>query len=289
MGARRFVRVIQHVDGEGPGLIAVALERDGVAIDVTRVHRGEPVPQELGDAGGLVVLGGPMGVYEADQYPHLRDELRLIEAALRAGAPVLGVCLGSQLLATALGARVAPAPAKEIGWFTVTTKPAAASDGLFGPLPASFGALHWHGDFFELPGGAASLASSAKTEHQAFRYGDRAYGILFHLEATPLEVHAMVDVSRNELENAGVSGEELLAETERSAASAAENRRAVLPALGGAPSWVRGAEPKSRLRLATATSPPRVSRSSVVITMIVGYINGAEQVFCTQRGAPQRR
>jgi GMP synthase (glutamine-hydrolysing) len=222
MGTRRIVRVIQHVDGEGPGLIAVALEREGVAVEVIRVDRGEPVPRELGDAGGLVVLGGPMGVYEADQYPHLRDELRLIEAALRVGAPVLGVCLGSQLLAAALGARVGPAPMKEIGWFTVTPKPAAASDRLFGPLPSSFVALHWHGDVFELPAGATSLASSTRTEHQAFRYGDLAYGILFHLEATPLEVHAMVGASADELAGTTVSGEELLAETERWAARAAE-------------------------------------------------------------------
>jgi GMP synthase (glutamine-hydrolysing) len=222
MGTRRIVRALQHADGEGPGLIAVALECEGVAVEVTRVDRGEPVPRELGDAGGLVVLGGAMGVYEADQHPHLRDELRLIEAALRAGAPVLGICLGSQLLAAALGARVAPAPAKEIGWFAVTPKPAAASDRLFGPLPASFVALHWHGDVFELPGGATSLASSAMTKHQAFRYGDHAYGILFHVEATPLEVQAMVDASRDELEGAGVNAEELLAETGRRAAPAEE-------------------------------------------------------------------
>src|SRR5262249_24470546 len=155
-----------------PGLFAVALERVGVAIEVIRVDLGESVPKDLGGAVGLVVLGGPMGVYETNQYPHLRHELRLIEATLGAGAPVLGVCLGSQLLAGALGARVAPAPTKEIGWFTVTTKPAAAADPLFGLLPSSFVALHWHGDVFELPEGATSLASSAKTEHQAFQYGE---------------------------------------------------------------------------------------------------------------------
>src|SRR5271170_1069851 len=123
MSARRMVRVIQHMAGEGPGLIAVALERAGVAVEVTRVDLGAPVPADLGDAGGLVVLGGAMGVYEVAQFPHLRDELRLIEATMRAGAPVLGVCLGSQLLAAVLGALVAPAPTKEIGWFAVTPKP----------------------------------------------------------------------------------------------------------------------------------------------------------------------
>ena len=222
MSVQRTVRVIQHMAGEGPGLIAVALERVGVAVELTRVDLGEPVPAALGDALGLVVLGGTMGVYEADQFPHLRDELRLIEATMRAGAPILGVCLGSQLLAAALGARVAPAPTKEIGWFAVTPKPAAAVDPLFGPLPASFIALHWHGDVFELPEGATSLASSVKTEHQAFRHGDRAYGILFHLEATAPQVRAMDDASLEELADAGISSAELLAETERWADAAAK-------------------------------------------------------------------
>jgi GMP synthase (glutamine-hydrolysing) len=210
------------VAGEGPGLIAVALAHEGVALEVTRVDLGEPVPADLGAARGLVVLGGPMGVYEADRHPHLYDELRLIEAAVRAGAPVLGVCLGSQLVAAALGARVAPAPAKEIGWLSVTLKEAAAADPLFAPLPASFTALHWHGDAFELPEGATSLASSAMTEHQAFRHGDRTYGVLFHLEVTLHEVQAMMTDSGSELAEAGVSAEGLLSETEHGIGLAAE-------------------------------------------------------------------
>jgi GMP synthase (glutamine-hydrolysing) len=222
MGAQRTVRVLQHVAEEGPSLIAVALEREAIAVEVTRVDLGEPVPKDLGPAGGLVVLGGPMGVYEADRYLHLRDELRLIEGAMHAGAPVLGVCLGSQLLAAALGARVAPAPTKEIGWFPVTSKPHAAADALFGSLPSRFEALHWHGDVFDLPAGATSLAFSAKTEHQAFRYGNRAYGLLFHLEATSAQVEAMVAACAQELAGARVLPEELLATTRRQAEPAAE-------------------------------------------------------------------
>jgi GMP synthase (glutamine-hydrolysing) len=222
------VRVVQHVADEGPGLIAVALAREGIGIDVTRVDRGEPVPADLGGALGLVVLGGSQAVYEADRHPHLRDELRLIESALRAGAPVLGVCLGSQLLAAALGARVSAAPAREVGWFAVTPTPAARDDRVFGALPASFVALpasfvalHWHGDVFELPRGATSLARSAQTEHQAFRYGEHAHGLLFHLEATLAQVEAMVAASTDELNDAGVSGDELLdATTVHVAASA---------------------------------------------------------------------
>jgi GMP synthase (glutamine-hydrolysing) len=215
------VRVIQHVDGEGPGLLAVALERAGVAFTVIRADRGEPVPTALDGATGLVLLGGPMSVHQAAEHPHLGDELRSIEAALHAGAPVLGVCLGSQLLAAALGARVHPGRAREIGWFAVTPKPAAATDPLFGPLPPSFVALHWHGDVFELPAGATSLASSEMTEHQAFRHGDRAYGILFHPEATLPVVRAMATGSAAELAGAGISAEALLDETERRAGDTA--------------------------------------------------------------------
>ena len=222
-GVQRTVRVIQHMAGEGPGLIAVALERQSIAIETTRVDLGEPVPADLGDAVGLVVLGGTMGVYEADQFPHLRDELRLIEATMRAGAPVLGVCLGSQLLAAALGARVAPAPTKEIGWFTVTPKPAAAADPAVRPAARELRdpALARRRVRAARGVGATSLASSVKTEHQAFRHGDRSYGILFHLEATAPEVQAMDDASLKELADAGVSTAELFAETGRWADAAA--------------------------------------------------------------------
>ncbi len=222
MGTKRAVRVIQHMAEEGPGLLAVALERAGAAVDVTRVDLGEPVPAELGDAAGLVVLGGSMGVSDADRLPHLSDELRLIDSALRAGAPVLGVCLGSQLLAAALGARVTRATAPEIGWLAVTPSPAASADPLFGALPSSFVALHWHGDVFDLPEGATLLASSAQTPRQAFRHGARAYGILFHLEATAPQVRAMADASVQELAGAGISPADLLAETGRWAGAAAE-------------------------------------------------------------------
>src|SRR6185503_14445216 len=116
--ARTMSRVIvlQHVACETPGLIGEELEGAGLSLEIVRPFANETVPRELGDASGLLVMGGPMGVYEADRHPHLRDELALIERAVAAGKPVLGVCLGSQLVAAALGARVAPGPRKEIGW-----------------------------------------------------------------------------------------------------------------------------------------------------------------------------
>jgi GMP synthase (glutamine-hydrolysing) len=210
---RRVVRVLQHVAPEGPGRIAAALERNGLAVARTRIDLGEPVLPELAGALGLVVMGGPMGVYETERYAHLADEQRLIQRALDAGVPVLGVCLGAQLLASTLGARVYPGPTKEIGWLPVTRTEASATDPLFTDLPASFIALHWHGDIFDLPQAAVSLARSALTDHQAFRWGEHAYGLLFHLEATEEQTAAMARLFADELAGARVDAGELLAKT----------------------------------------------------------------------------
>jgi GMP synthase (glutamine-hydrolysing) len=196
---RPRVVALQHVACETPGLIGEALARAGVAVELVRTFAGEPVPCDLRDTAGLLVMGGPMGVYDADRHPHLRDEMALLERALAAGLPALGVCLGSQLLAAALGARVAPGPRKEIGWFPVSLADEAASDALWRGIAREFVAYHWHGDRFELPRGAVALASSALTPVQAFRHGEHAYGILFHMEVTPKIVADMVGTFADEL------------------------------------------------------------------------------------------
>ncbi len=151
-----------------------------------------------------------MGVYEQERYPFLRAEMRLLEEALRRDKPVLGVCLGSQLLAAVLGAHVGPGPGLEVGWHPVTLAEAAAEDRLFAGFPPSLVAFHWHGDVFELPDGATWLARSARTPYQAFRFGSRAYGILFHLEVDGAMVQAMVRRFPEDLERAGVDPESVI-------------------------------------------------------------------------------
>jgi GMP synthase (glutamine-hydrolysing) len=195
--------VLQHTACETLGTIADALEAEALAWQYVRVFEGKPVPGEIGDAGGLIVMGGPMGVYELDRYPHLKDELRLIQSALEAGRPILGICLGSQLLAAALGAAVSKGPRKEIGWYPIQLAEAAAQDPLWRGAPREFMALHWHGDVFELPSGAVNLASSELTAHQAFRYGKSAYGLLFHLEMTEAMIGEMATAFGDELREAG--------------------------------------------------------------------------------------
>ena len=173
--------VVQHVAGEGPGLIAEIARRRALPLDLRRMDLGESLPDASAIAA-LVVLGGPMGAYETIAHPHLLDEQHLLEDAVARGLPVLAICLGSQLLAAALGARVYPGPDPEIGVFDVRLTAEGSEDPLLGPAGPKFQAMHWHGDTFELPPEAVHLASTRAYKHQAFRVGDRAWGLQFHVE-----------------------------------------------------------------------------------------------------------
>ena len=206
--------MLQHSPCEDLGAIAPVLRSRGLVPRYLRTHLGEPVPAAMGETVALLLLGGPMGVYDRLRYPFLGDEMRLIEQALKLERPVLGVCLGSQLLAAALGAGVAPGPKKEIGWYPVQLLDDARSDPLWSGAPTEFCAFHWHGDIFELPEGAIPLASSELTAHQSFRLGS-ACGCLFHMEITEKIVRGMVDLFADELAQEQLVGEDILTQTGR--------------------------------------------------------------------------
>jgi len=204
------VTVLQHEPFEKLGIIADALRSRSISYEYVRSFEGQPVPRHMTDVDGLIIMGGSMAVYEHHWYPFLLDEIKLIETAIEAGKQVLGICLGSRLLATGLGAGVSRAAKKEIGWYPIKLRPDSPNDKVFGEAPASFTAYHWHGDIFELPKGAAPLASSELTEHQAYRYGTGAYGLLFHMEATQSTVDGMVNGFAEELREEELDGQAIL-------------------------------------------------------------------------------
>ncbi|MGB2957464.1 MAG: gamma-glutamyl-gamma-aminobutyrate hydrolase family protein [Bacteroidota bacterium] len=210
----RNVVAVQHIGCETPGKFEDALQATGIGIRHVRVFDNDAVPAEMGDAAGLLVMGGPMSVYQKDRYPFLAEEIRLIQDAIRQEKPLLGVCLGSQLLAAALGARVMKGKQKEIGWHTVNLTDEATGDPLWEGVQNSFTAFHWHGDIFDLPEGAVPLAASALTECQAFRYGQNAYGILCHMEVTREIISCMIDAFGEELREENIKGEALLRQAE---------------------------------------------------------------------------
>ncbi|MFZ0090954.1 MAG: type 1 glutamine amidotransferase [Solirubrobacteraceae bacterium] len=174
--------VLQHIACEPPGAYEDELLEWGAQLHRVEVDEGEPLPNwQRFDA--IIVMGGPMGAYEEQRVPWLAEEKRLIAAAVRAGTPVWGVCLGAQLLAASLGAEVAPGGEPEVGVLPVCVTAAAAQDPVFSLSPPQFLALQWHADTFELPTGAVALARSTHYEQQAFVVG-RAYGMQFHIEVS---------------------------------------------------------------------------------------------------------
>jgi len=188
---------IQHVPFEGLGSIAPWLAARGARVTSTPVF-DDPVFPAADDFDWLIVMGGPMGANDDALHPWLAPEVALIAEAVAAGKVVLGICLGAQLVARALGARVYANDEPEIGWFPVGAPEGPGGDD-GGPLRLPIEALHWHGDTFELPPGAVHLAESAGCRHQAFRVGHRVLALQFHLEMTAAGVHGMMEACRDEI------------------------------------------------------------------------------------------
>lgn len=173
--------VVRHVPHETIGTLSPLLAGHFTVASWEAWNKRRPSADPRRYAG-LVVMGGPMGVYERDRHPFLKDEIRLIQQFIALNKPVLGICLGAQLIAHALGARVYPNRKKEIGWFPLRLTKESRQDPLFQKLPTSCTVFQWHGDTFDLPRGAALLARSPLCRHQAFRWGDRVWGLQFHVE-----------------------------------------------------------------------------------------------------------
>jgi GMP synthase (glutamine-hydrolysing) len=180
----RPVWVVRHVAHEGLGTIADALSRCEVPWTTIDAFAGSFPQFNPHEIAGLVVMGGPMNVDEVDKHPFLAEEVRWLRQAVDAQLPVLGVCLGSQLLAKSLGRKVYANRVKEIGWYDIEILPTAATDPLLHDIPRQATVFQWHGDTFDLPAGAVQLARSPQCENQAFRFGQRAFGLQFHMEVT---------------------------------------------------------------------------------------------------------
>jgi GMP synthase-like glutamine amidotransferase len=177
------VLVLQHIACEPPGVFEDALVERGAALERVELDEGEPLP-DWHAFEAIVAMGGPMSVNDEAELPWLAEEKRAIGEAVHAGTPYWGVCLGVQLLAASLGARVFPGPEPEVGLLPVSLTAEARSDPVFADGPHDLVTLQWHGDTFELPDGAVLLASSPAYANQAFRF-ERAYGVQFHLEVSP--------------------------------------------------------------------------------------------------------
>ncbi len=175
------VLVFRHIACEGPGYLGEFLSARGIPLRTIHIDAGETVPERIDGISGLVFMGGPMSVN--DPLPWVTRELELIRQAVAEGIPVLGHCLGAQLIAMALGAEVGANTVKEIGWHEITCVEASGHHGILSRLPASFEGYHWHGETFALPPGAALLMRSAHCRHQAF-IKDRALALQFHVEVT---------------------------------------------------------------------------------------------------------
>jgi GMP synthase-like glutamine amidotransferase len=195
---------LQHVPFEGPGAFAMALTERGVSLERYLVPQ-DGLPKDAGDL--LIVMGGPMSVNDPDQW--IAEETSFIRSALHAGTPVIGVCLGSQFMAKSLGATVRSGKALEIGMTQIRLTAEAKHDPVFSTLPESFEVFEWHGEVFDLPKDSVSLASSDIAPLQAFRYGTRAYGLLFHLEMEENGIDSLCQECAPDLTKARLAGQQV--------------------------------------------------------------------------------
>lgn len=192
------IHCLLHVPFEGIGHIQHWIETGGHRLTSTCLYKSDQLPA-ANSFDRLLVMGGPMNIHQEELYPWLKKEKRFIEQVIDKGRTVVGICLGAQLVANVLGARVYQGAEKEIGWFPITLTEAGQQARVFKQLPRRLEVFHWHGDTFDLPRGATLLAESEACANQAFLYDDRVLGLQFHLESTPESVEHIISNCRDEL------------------------------------------------------------------------------------------
>jgi GMP synthase (glutamine-hydrolysing) len=185
------IHYFQHALGEGPGEIANWAAANGHTLTGTHWYRGDAAPDPA-QIDFLVIMGGGMNIYEHRNYPWLVTEKASIAKVIASGKPVLGICLGGQLIADVMGGKVYQNPEIEIGWFPIRLLEAARQHPFFAHFPEELTVMHWHGDTFELPPGAILVASSEACPRQAYLCGDRIVGLQFHIEVRPEDVRTFV-------------------------------------------------------------------------------------------------
>lgn len=186
------IHSLQHVPFEDIGSMASDFRARGYSVSTTHWYRGDAAPA-LSDFDALIVMGGPMGIYDEAIFPWLAAEKTLIKNAIAAGKILLGICLGAQLIADVLGGKVTRNAYKEIGWLPININPAAATHPIAQVFARSPEVFHWHGDTFALPPDTTHLARSEGCINQAFCYGEKVYGFQFHLETTPTSARALIE------------------------------------------------------------------------------------------------
>ena len=187
-----MILLIKHIGIEGPGIIAEFFGNTAWQVETVELEKGDKFPEVYSAIEAVIVLGGPMNVYEEDKFPFLKAEDAFIKKAIKQEIPILGICLGAQLLAKACGARISRAEHNEIGWYKVSLTEQGRQDALFRNINNELDILQWHNDTFQLPERAELLVTSEVCKNQAFRVGKNAYGLQFHIEVTPNMVESWI-------------------------------------------------------------------------------------------------
>jgi len=188
-----MILIIKHIDIEGPGTLGDFLDQRKIGYRIIDLGSGDSLPKDVVQIKAVVVLGGPMNVDEEHLYPFLKLENEFIQEVLRRQIPYLGICLGSQLLAKAAGARVVKSPVKEIGWYQVKLTQEGKRDSLFEGFSEEDPIYHWHGDMFQIPNNGKLLATAEGCPNQALKVGKNAYGLQFHVEVTDKSIKEWCD------------------------------------------------------------------------------------------------